>query len=95
MATVTPDPESPAPSSNALRKIKVPLELLAVDGINPEQGDDVTFTVSGKLAAISGKDGEVEVVSVNDTDLAAPEPELSEDEAALDAARRADEGMAY
>lgn len=91
MATVSPD--SPAPSgASSARKLKLPLASLAVDGVNPEQGDDVTFTVTGKLASIVGEDGEVEVSRVNDADLAAPAPEMSEDEAALEAARRADEG---
>jgi hypothetical protein len=93
MPTVSPDSESPAPSTKALRKLKLPLGLLAVDGVNPEQGDEVSFTVTGKLSAVSGEDGEVS--RVNDADLAEPAPEMDEDGAALDAARKADLGEGY
>lgn len=84
---ITPEPSS----SSSAKTVPVPLAALAVDGTNPEQGDEVTFTTKGKIASIEGENAMVEVTEVNDQPVAsAPAPEPDGDEAAMKAAMDAD-----
>lgn len=91
---ITPDSSTPsaeASASGSSHKIKLPLAALAVEGTSPAEGDEVSFTVRGRLSSVSGESGEIEITSINDEPLPeAAMPEKSEDEMALDAARKAD-----
>lgn len=86
---------SPAPSSATASAgtVPVPLTALAIDGTPPAAGDDVSFSVAGRIVAIDGEMAQVEVASINDQPMAAG-PE-ADDRAMMDEAMRADaDGMA-
>jgi hypothetical protein len=44
---------------------KIPLDLLAQDGVPPEQGDDVSFSVDATVKSVDADDATVSITSVN------------------------------
>jgi hypothetical protein len=84
-------PASAAPTAGT---VPVPLAALAVDGVSPAQGDNVSFTVTGRIVSAEGQSAQVQVETINDQPIAADE--AAEDLAMREAARASDEqGMAY
>lgn len=59
---------------------KVPLDLLAQDGVPPEQGDSVSYSVEGTVQSVDAEDATVKITSVNGEPVA----ESASDEAAED-----------
>ena len=59
---------------------KVPLDLLAQDGVPPEQGDSVSYSVEGTVQSVDAEDATVKITSVNGEPVA----ESAADEAAED-----------
>jgi hypothetical protein len=59
---------------------KVPLDLLAQDGVPPEQGDSVSYSVEGTVQSTDAEDATVKITSVNGE----PVDESPADEAAED-----------
>lgn len=59
---------------------KVPLDLLAQDGVPPEQGDDVSYSVEGTVQTVDAEDATVKITSVNGE----PVDESASDEASED-----------
>ena len=59
---------------------KVPLDLLAQDGVPPEQGDDVSYSVEGTVQSVDAEDATVKITSVNGE----PVDESASDEASED-----------
>ena len=59
---------------------KIPLDLLAQDGVPPEQGDDVSFSVDATVKSVDAEDATVSITSVNGE----PVNESPADEAAED-----------
>jgi hypothetical protein len=59
---------------------KIPLDLLAQDGVPPEQGDDVSFSVEATVKSVDAEDATVSIQSVNGE----PVNESPSDEAAED-----------
>ena len=55
--------------------VPVPLAALAIDGQQPQPGDPVEFTVSGKLQTIEGEIAYVAAETVNGQPLPPPESE--------------------
>ena len=60
----------------------IPLDLLAQDGVPPEEGDDVSFSVDATVKSVSGSNAVVSIQSVNgepvsggDDDSAGPDDE--------------------
>ena len=45
--------------------VKLPLDALEQDGVPPEQGDSVSFSVEGSVQSVSGTNAVVKVESVN------------------------------
>jgi hypothetical protein len=44
---------------------KVPLDLLAADGVPPQQGDSVDYSVTGTVQSVDAEDATVKIESVN------------------------------
>jgi hypothetical protein len=59
---------------------KIPLDLLAQDGVPPEQGDSVSFSVDATVKSVDAEDATVSIQSVNGE----PVNESPSDEAAED-----------
>jgi hypothetical protein len=59
---------------------KIPLDLLAQDGVPPEQGDSVDFSVSATVKSVDAEDATVSITAVNGE----PVNESASDEAAED-----------
>jgi hypothetical protein len=60
---------------------KIPLDLLAQDGVPPEQGDDVSFSVDATVKSVDAEDATVSITSVNGEPVnESPADEASEDE---------------
>ena len=60
---------------------KVPLDLLAQDGVPPEKGDDVSYSVEGTVQSVDAEDATVKITSVNGQPVAeSPEEETAEDQ---------------
>lgn len=59
---------------------KVPLDLLAQDGVPPETGDSVSYSVEGTVQSADAEDATVKITSVNGQ----PVDESAGDEAAED-----------
>ena len=60
----------------------IPLDLLAQDGVPPEEGDDVSFSVDATVKSVSGSNAVVSIQAVNgepvsggDDDSAGPDDE--------------------
>ena len=61
---------------------KVPVNALAEDGVPPEQGDDVSYSVEGKVQSISGPTATVSIDSINGEPVGEEASESPEEEAA-------------
>ena len=78
---ITPDNQQPTDGEGqkTAREQCVPLAALAVDGTPPEIGDDVDYTVRGKIARIAEECAYVTPSTINDqpaeVETAAKEPE--------------------
>ena len=60
---------------------KVPLDLLAQDGVPPEKGDSVDYSVSGTVQSVDAEDAVVKIDSVNGEPVAeSPDQETAEDQ---------------
>jgi hypothetical protein len=60
---------------------KVPLDLLAQDGVPPEKGDTVSYSVEGTVQSTDEEDATVKITSVNGQPVAeSPEEETAEDQ---------------
>jgi hypothetical protein len=68
---------------------KVPLDLLAQDGVPPEQGDSVSYSVEGTVQSTDAEDATVKITSVNGE----PVDESASDEAAEDQGATPDTGL--
>jgi hypothetical protein len=44
---------------------KVPLDLLAADGVPPSEGDSVDYSVSGTVQSVDAEDATVKIEAVN------------------------------
>ena len=74
---------------------KVPLDLLAQDGVPPEQGDSVSYSVEGSVQSVDAEDATVKITSVNGEPVSeAPDQETSEDQASEASPSTADMGAA-
>lgn len=74
---------------------KIPLDLLAQDGVPPEQGDSVDFSVSATVQSVDAEDATVSITSVNGEPVAeSPSDEAAEDSGAGAAPSTADMGAA-
>jgi len=84
----------PAPDAGAPSEQIVPTALLAIDGAEPAEGDEVEFKVRGIINRNEGGKSFVKITALNDQELpeAAPETpaEPTEDDV-RDAAETADE----
>lgn len=61
---------------------QVPINALAEDGVPPEEGDSVSFSVEGKVQSVSGDTATVSIDSINGEPVGEESSESSEDEAA-------------
>lgn len=43
----------------------VPLDLLGEDGVPPEEGDSVSFSVDGTVKSITGESADVDIEAIN------------------------------
>jgi hypothetical protein len=60
---------------------KVPLDLLAQDGVPPEKGDQVSYSVDGTVQSVDAEDAVVKITSVNGQPVAeSPAEETAEDQ---------------
>ena len=59
---------------------KIPLDLLSQDGVPPEQGDSVSFSVDATVKSVDAEDATVSIQSVNGE----PVNESASDEASED-----------
>jgi hypothetical protein len=44
---------------------KVPLDLLSEDGVPPQQGDSVDYSVTGTVQSVDAEDASIKIESVN------------------------------
>ena len=68
------------PTSSGSYTAKIPLDLLAQDGVPPEQGDTVSFSVDATVSSVDAEDATVKITSVNGEPVA----ESAADETAED-----------
>lgn len=69
----------------------VPLGALSIDGTAPAQGDEVDYTVKGKIARIEGEKAYVTPATINGEPIAAEEsPSEPAEDDAMAAAMKAD-----
>jgi hypothetical protein len=61
---------------------KVPVNSLAEDGVPPEQGDSVQYSVSGTVQSVSGPTATVKIDSINGEPVGEEGSESSEEEGA-------------
>ena len=62
---------------------KIPLDLLAQDGVPPEQGDSVSFSVDATVKSVDVEDATVSITSVNGEPVdESPADEAAEDQGA-------------
>lgn len=59
----------------------VPVNALAEDGVPPEEGDSVSFSVQGKVQSVSGGNATVSIDSINGEPVGEESSESSEEEA--------------
>ena len=53
------------PQSSGGYTCKVPLDLLSQDGVPPEQGDSVSYSVQGTVQSVSGDNAVVKLDSID------------------------------
>jgi hypothetical protein len=83
-----------APMPGASHEQAVPAALLAIDGAEPMPGDEVEFTVRGKVTRSEGGKAFIEPTAINGQPL--PEmTAMSTDESVREAAEDADGGSDY
>lgn len=60
-------PSDPAGNDDSGNKasVAVPLDLLSEDGVPPEQGDSVSFSVDGTVSSVDAENATVDVKAVN------------------------------
>jgi hypothetical protein len=93
---ITPDAGEPAAEQTGGEQV-VPLAALEIDGTAPAVGDDVSYTVAGKIARVEGGHAYVTASTINDqpaTKPTAPAAEMS-DADVMAAAKKADEDDGY
>lgn len=74
---------------------KVPLDLLAQDGVPPEQGDSVSYSVEGTVQSVDAEDATVKITSINGEPVAeSASDETAEDQGAGAGPSTADMGAA-
>jgi len=61
---------------------KVPVNALAEDGVPPEEGDTVQYSVSGTVQSVSGGTATVSIDSINGEPVSEEASESPEEEAA-------------
>jgi hypothetical protein len=61
---------------------KVPVNSLAEDGVPPEQGDTVEYSVSGTVQSVSGSEATIKIDSINGEPVSEEASESPEEEAA-------------
>ena len=61
---------------------QVPVNALAEDGVPPEEGDSVSFSVEGKVQSVEGGTATVEIDSINGEPVGEEASESPEEEAA-------------
>src|SRR5215475_4828191 len=61
---------------------KVPVNALAEDGVPPEEGDTVQYSVSGTVQSVSGGTATVSIDSINGEPVAEEASESPQEEAA-------------
>lgn len=59
-------------------QVRIPLAALAIDDTQPQAGDPVDLTASGKLVSVDGDTGLVEVDTVNGAPLGTGEPDADD-----------------
>jgi hypothetical protein len=69
-----------SPKSGGGYTAKIPLDLLSQDGVPPEQGDSVDFSVSATVSSVDAEDATVKITAVNGE----PVDESASDEATED-----------
>jgi hypothetical protein len=69
-----------SPKSGGGYTAKIPLDLLSQDGVPPEQGDDVSFSVDATVKSVDAEDATVSITAVNGE----PVNESAADEASED-----------
>jgi len=79
---------SAEPSTPTAGTVAVPLAPLAIDGTPPAEGDEVTFTVTGRIVSARGGQAQVQVATINDQPIAMDE--AAEDRALMEQAMAAD-----
>ena len=70
----------------------LPSQNLAVEGVEPEVGDEVEFTVKGKVSRAEGGNTYVTPSEVNGSPVAAPKQEVKQEPQAEDEMKSLEEG---
>lgn len=68
----------------------VPLASLAADGTPPAEGDEVTYTVKGKITRVDGDNAYVTATTINDQPVPEDEPKTSPEDDMMSKAMEAD-----
>lgn len=71
-----------SPKAGGGATTQVPVNALAEDGVPPEEGDSVSFSVEGKVQSVSGNMATVSIDSINGEPVGEESSESSEEEAA-------------
>lgn len=60
------------PDGNSPNTMKIPLDALKLDGVEPEMGDPLDMQISGEVTRLDGRDAIVTVKSVNGVHIEDP-----------------------
>jgi hypothetical protein len=79
-------------SSPSAQEVDIPSAAVAIDGTNPEPGDEIEFTCKAKVKQVNGSNASVTITEVNGTpvDSKAESEEPSNDDDMMDIADKAD-----
>jgi hypothetical protein len=69
-----------SPKAGGGATTQVPVNALAEDGVPPEEGDSVSFSVEGKVESVSGSMATVSIDSINGEPVGEESSESSEEE---------------
>lgn len=53
------------PKDGSSASASVPVDLLSEEGVPPAEGDDVSFSVDGKVTSVSGSTAEISIDAIN------------------------------
>lgn len=71
----------------------VPVKAITIDGVPPTAGDEVEFSVKGRVASVTDESAAITVAEINGLPFSAPRPQEDPDDAVRRLASEADANL--